>query len=557
METPLRVLMVEDSEDDAVLVSRELKRSGFGIDFERVDTPEDMWSALNHKNWDIVVADYSMPRFNGLAALALLQQSGLDLPFVIVSGTIGEEVAVAAMKAGAHDYVMKDKLARLGPAVRRELHEAEVRNARREAENRNVELYQETLQQSSKLAALLEIGQDISAILDLEKVLARIASHAKELLDSDDSDVYLLQPDGKTLRAIVSLGDYAEQMESTPLQVGEGIVGHVAMMGVPEIVDQTEFDERAVYIPGTPHESHCLMCAPLVARGEIIGVMALARNGREDGFVDDDLDFLVGLARQAAIAIENARHYATEQKRNEELARALEQQRELDRLKDQFIQNVSHELRTPVAIILGYSDLLSKGELGELQPDQQQPMDTIARRASMLHKLVDDLTAILQAEAQEVRLYPVDMSELAANVVDDYVLAAEKAGLTMVAEVDADLPAVFGDLDHLRRALDNLIGNAIKFTEPGGRISVSLKQIGETLVLDVIDNGVGIPMEELDRIFDRFYQVDGTMTRRYGGTGLGLALVKEIVRVHGGSILVESEPDKGSIFHVTLPIESE
>jgi len=134
MKNTLRLLLVDDSEDDAMLVSRELKRAGYDLHFIRVDTPQAMQEALDNQPWDFVIADYSMPRFSGLAALKLMQKSGRDLPFILVSGTIGEEVAVTAMKAGAHDYLMKDDLVRLAPAVERELQEARVRTARKQAE---------------------------------------------------------------------------------------------------------------------------------------------------------------------------------------------------------------------------------------------------------------------------------------------------------------------------------------------------------------------------------------------------------------------------------------
>src|SRR5437762_3473890 len=134
MDQPLQVLIVEDSENDATLLEIELQRAGYDPQCHRVETPEALSSALNRQAWDLVIADYIMPRFNGLAALALVKDHGLDLPFIIVSGHITDDTAVAAMKAGAHDYVMKANLARLGPAVERELREAEVRRQRRRTE---------------------------------------------------------------------------------------------------------------------------------------------------------------------------------------------------------------------------------------------------------------------------------------------------------------------------------------------------------------------------------------------------------------------------------------
>ncbi|PYV17883.1 MAG: hybrid sensor histidine kinase/response regulator, partial [Acidobacteria bacterium] len=134
MTIPLRVLLVEDSGDDADLLLHELRRGGYGPTFELVDTGEAMSAALDRQSWEVVIADYSMPRFSAPAALMLMKEKGLDLPFIIVSGTIGEAIAVAAMKSGAHDYLIKGQLARLVPAVERELREAEVRRARRRAE---------------------------------------------------------------------------------------------------------------------------------------------------------------------------------------------------------------------------------------------------------------------------------------------------------------------------------------------------------------------------------------------------------------------------------------
>ncbi|NLU11070.1 MAG: HD domain-containing protein [Tepidanaerobacter acetatoxydans] len=134
MNKPLRVLIVDDSEDDTLLLVRKLKRDGFNPTFERVDTPEAMEDALSKNTWDIILSDYNMPRFDAFAALDILKKSGIDIPFIIVSGAIGEETAVAAMKAGAHDYIMKDNLARLVAAIERELGEAQIRHKKRETE---------------------------------------------------------------------------------------------------------------------------------------------------------------------------------------------------------------------------------------------------------------------------------------------------------------------------------------------------------------------------------------------------------------------------------------
>ena len=173
MSTPLRVLIVEDSEDDAVLLSRELQRAGYDPVSERVDTPEAMKTALDGQTWDIVLSDYSMPRFSMSEALTMMKEKGLDLPFIIVSGAIGEEAAVASMRAGVHDYVMKGKLARLAPAIERELREAKMRRERKRME--------EALRQAEKMRALGEMAGGVAH--DFNNILAIVLGRAQLALE--------------------------------------------------------------------------------------------------------------------------------------------------------------------------------------------------------------------------------------------------------------------------------------------------------------------------------------------------------------------------------------
>jgi len=193
MNTPLRVLIIEDSEDDALLLVRILRRAGYDPTFEQIDTPAAMTTALNQQTWDIVISDYSMPHFNGLAALKLLKEIGLDIPFIILSGAIGEETAVAAMKTGVHDYIMKDNMARLIPAIERELREAEVRRERKQAEEElreskrrleetlaELKATQQRIIQQERLRALGQMASGIAH--DFNNILMPILGYSEMLL---------------------------------------------------------------------------------------------------------------------------------------------------------------------------------------------------------------------------------------------------------------------------------------------------------------------------------------------------------------------------------------
>jgi signal transduction histidine kinase len=339
------------------------------------------------------------------------------------------------------------------------------------------------------------------------------------------------------------------------LAPGEGIAGWVVDHGESLIVPDTRIDSR--HFSGVDDQIglgvRTILSVPLRARQDVIGVIQVV-DTNVDRFGPSDLTLMEPLAATAAIAIENARLFAKEEQRAAELAIALEQQRELDRFKDQLIQNISHELRTPLGLIQAYAQLLANGELGELEPRQFEPIAVIARRTKMLSKIVEDLTAILETEIEKSRYQQVNVADLVNQLLVDFSVSVEKAGITLEIQVEPDLPPVFGDPTHLNQVLDNLLGNALKFTPAGGSIMVSLAKRDKELVLDVCDNGVGIPDDQVERVFERFYQVDGSMSRRFGGAGLGLALVKEVVDAHGGKVYLESVVDQGSKFTVTLPI---
>jgi signal transduction histidine kinase len=274
-------------------------------------------------------------------------------------------------------------------------------------------------------------------------------------------------------------------------------------------------------------------------------------------FGAQDAELLSLFAMQAAIAIRNARLYEEIRLRADELAVAFSQLQQLDRLKSEFVQNVSHEFRSPLALIRGYAELLETGSLGPLLPEQHRPVSIIARRARMLGDLVGDITLILEAEANPPEPEAVPLDQLARLAVEDFQIAAREANVSLRPQIVAPLPPVGGYAPYLRRVLDNLLQNAIKFTPEDGEIVVRTRLEGDSVVLEVEDSGIGIPPDQLGQIFKRFYQVDGSTKRRYPGVGLGLALVKELVETYGGRVTVTSTLGRGSTFRVTMPIYRE
>jgi PAS domain S-box-containing protein len=418
----------------------------------------------------------------------------------------------------------------------------------------NARLFEAEARRRREAETLRAATQALSATLDLQNVFDLILMELEQVVPYDSASVQELL--GEHLEIIGGRGfPNLEQLLGVRFDVNADDNPNcaVALTRSPVILDDAPTDYGEFHREPHSHAGiRSWLGVPLLFGDRLIGMLALDK--REPGFYTQEHARLVlAFAAQAAIAIENARLYAVEEQRSIALTRALEKQRELDRLKDEFIQNVSHELRTPLGLIQGYAELIHGGDLGPLDPKQQEPISIIVRRARMLGKLVGNLTAILETETKKARYEVVDLSVLVNNLVVDFQYAAEQAGLALTAEVTPGLAPVRGDPTHLYRVFDNLLGNAVKFTEEGGCIDVRLRQERERLVLDVVDTGVGIPEDQLEQVFERFYQVDGSMSRRYGGAGLGLALVKEIVEAHGGRVSVESQVGQGSAFRVELP----
>jgi signal transduction histidine kinase len=415
---------------------------------------------------------------------------------------------------------------------------------------RNARLYQETARRLAQTQVLRGVMLAAASTLDFDQVLQRTCDTLEATLQTEYLGVVLPDEEGKYLRPHPSTLGYATAVEQLRLPLNKSICGQVFQTGEPAVVGDVQ--QVPIYYSGAA-EVRSELGIPIRVGGRVIGVLNV-ESKRLNAFDEEDLAFYSAIAGQLGMAMENAQLYQQVRQHATELAAAVSQLQELDRLKSEFIQSVSHELRSPLALIRGYAELLDQEALGELGPEQRMPVSVIARRARMLSTLVEDIMLILETESRPGEPEPLLLDELVQAAVEDFQVAIKDAGLTVRVEIDAARQTVNGSIVSLRRVLDNLIGNAIKFTRAGGAISVRLRREADQALLEVSDTGIGIEADQLERIFERFYQVDGSIRRRYGGVGLGLALVKEVVTAHEGTVQVESTPGEGSTFAVRLPL---
>ncbi|HOX42362.1 MAG TPA: ATP-binding protein [Myxococcota bacterium] len=321
------------------------------------------------------------------------------------------------------------------------------------------------------------------------------------------------------------------------------------------------------------------VAVPLVQAGALVGLLTLAEKGSLKPYTRGDFEFLDSLGAAAATGLSNALLFDetdTQRRTLAEMAAGLERRvaertaeledanlrlRELDQLKSRFFANISHELRTPLCLILSPLEAMLEEGLGRYSGEQRQELDGLKRNALVLLKLIDDLLDLSRLEDARLRLRleEVDLAGLVALLVETARPLAERKRLR-VELTAGPRPMLEADPEKLERVVVNLLSNALKFTDPGGRVEL---EVGEdpgppgAAWLRVRDTGVGIPAEELGRIFDRFYQVDSSATRRRGGSGIGLSLARELAELHGGELLAESEPGRGSCFTVRLPLSAD
>ncbi len=248
-------------------------------------------------------------------------------------------------------------------------------------------------------------------------------------------------------------------------------------------------------------------------------------------------------------------NYRELEEKNKLLEDSFGKLKELDRLKSNFLATMSHELRTPLTSVIGYSEMMLEGLGGPLTVEQREYLQIIMEKGESLLQLITSILDITKIEAGRIRLVvsEVDVGQLMKDSVATVMPQARKKGLQLVCD-PGDLPRITCDREKLRQCLINLVNNAVKFTPQNGTITVAAEHRGERLAVQVMDTGIGISEDNQHKIFETFYQVDGSSTREYGGAGLGLAIVKSFVEAHGGEVKVSSKPDRGAVFTMLLPL---
>jgi GAF domain-containing protein len=413
----------------------------------------------------------------------------------------------------------------------------------------------ELTQSVEKLTALGEVSQAVSSTLEVETVLDTIVSRATQLAGADGCAISEYDDATEVFRVRATHGIDAAligTLRAMPIRKGEGAMGRAA-----ETREPTQIADIAV--PGA-YQSHvrdmlidagyrALLSVPLLREGEIIGSLSLLRKVSGE-FSLEVIEVLKTFATQSALAIQNARLFR-------EIADKSAQLEAASRHKSEFLANMSHELRTPLNAIIGFSEVLVDRMFGELNEKQEEYLKDIYASGQHLLSLINDILDLSKIEAGRMELEATDF-DLPSAIDNALILVRERATrrrITLGGTIDEHLGMVRGDERKVKQVLLNLLSNALKFTPEGGRIDVSARLQDGAAEIAVTDTGVGIAPEDQEAVFEEFRQV-GTADKKVEGTGLGLALSRKFIELHGGRIWVESEVGKGSTFRFTLPVRS-
>jgi PAS domain S-box-containing protein len=405
-----------------------------------------------------------------------------------------------------------------------------------------------------RLKLLRETASAVAESRTPSHVCEAVAECLASARDLPFSLIYLIEPDGKSLKRIAQAGiasDHAAAPERMSLGDDEASIWplrRVIERGEAVLVEHLE--ERIADLPTGEwsHVPECAILMPIAQPGQTrpAGVLIAALNPHRK-FGEEFKGFVSLLADQIAAGIGNAVAYETERQRAESLA-------ELDRAKTAFFSNVSHEFRTPLTLLLGPLDEVL-GKSSDRLPGEDREQLVVARKNALrLLQLVNSLLDFSRIEAgREQAIYEAtDLCTLTEDIASVFRSAMEKAGLRFSVECEPLAEPVYVDREMWEKIVLNLLSNAFKFTFEG-EVAVRLKAVGDAVELTVCDTGVGIPEDERPRVFERFHRIENSRARTYEGTGIGLALVQELVKLHGGSVRLESKAGRGSTFTVSIP----
>lgn len=496
MENKIKILLLEDDDNDALLIENILITSDLNVEIIRAKNKESYLELLDKLDFNIVISDYTIPHFEGIKALVELKKRNKNIPFIFCSGTINEEKAIQCLQLGAMDYVLKDKIEKLIPAVKRA-----------------IKLVTETIEKEK-----------------LEKELIQF----KRAVENVHEVIFYTNPNGIILYANKAFEDiYGWKIEevinkTTPRILKSGLY------------DKNFYSEFWNNIKSKDH--FVIEMINRTKKGDLIEAKNMIIS------IYDANNKLIGF-----VAIQS--DISERKKKERELQRAKEEAEEMNKIKSYFLSNINHELRTPLISILGFSEELMN-EITE--PELKEYAKYIHEAGQRLNQTLNNILSLVELEKKriEIKYENINLIELLKDLINQYSKEAEKKGLKFITKFESHKISIHSDYEITKKVLSIILDNSIKYTNEGGiLLSVRTEKINSFThpVINIVDTGIGIQSEKIKHIFEPFRQVSEGLTRTYEGLGIGLTIAKQLLDLIGVEIKIQSQLNKGTMITLIFP----
>jgi len=522
---------------------------------------ETALTSVQQRPPDLIVLSAEMPGIVRWQSLVhLLRDSGARAPIILVSLST-KELTGDANSLGVRDHLHKPLAA---PVVREALQSAladlQVRRGalvRREpppagpVSRGNEAVTTPSAERpggSGEFAVLYALGKSVNSRTEIETILQKVVEAAVQLTGAEQGSLLLLDERTGELHMRAAKNFDEKFVRTFRLRTEDSLAGQALQTGKPLMLGG-EADTRIK----TLFLVRAAIYVPILVRGKAIGVLSVNNQRSQTSFDPRHQHSLGAIADYAAVAIDNAQLYRSLRDRAAALEIALGELESADQLKEEMIQNLSHELRTPLTYIKSFTETTLAGSQGTLTAEIETGLRTIARKTDDLTRILDNMRALTPEDQLKIKTGTVPVQVIVTPLVAQFEERARLQRVVIVPDLPEAPLAVVADPEKIQIVLRNLIDNAIKFSPDGGAVTVSARCLDDQYVEMVVsDTGLGIPADKLGQVFEHFYQVDGSRTRRFGGVGLGLAAAREIVRAHGSELTGDSRPGQGSIFRFRL-----
>jgi signal transduction histidine kinase/DNA-binding response OmpR family regulator len=523
-----RVLVADDEANVLDMCIRALSMEGYRV--SGVSSGQAAIQLAREQPFDLLVTDIRMPSVTGLQAFEAIRERSPDMVGIVITAHGAVDTAIEALKLGMYDFLLKPfSLDELSTTVARALQRKRVtkENARLKA-----------------LIPLFQVSQAFGGTTDLPSQLHQVVLTAAAETSAHAAVLVLRSETSQDYQPITWVCRSDEPGSNTAPQLSAELLAQVAEFQKPVtwLAKSSPYLFFTTWSASQPLETGVAL--PLMVKGDLLGILALAKDRPGIDFAESELGFLSVLASQAATTVQNSRLWTR-------VGDAYAKLSVLDHLKSEFINLAAHELRTPLAEIKAYLSLIDQQGSAKTSPHY----GAITRAADRLQLLISRMTDLSFLEAKEVALQPSDFSliDLVQSVVDPSTSLISTRGQSLILDIPPDCPLIRADAPKIKIVLENLLANAIDFAPKGGVITVGAEVRITDLRMWVSDTGIGIPRQECEWVFKPFYQLEGSLLRERGGIGTGLSIAKKLVELHGGTIGVESIVGRGSTFSFILP----